>query len=551
MLKNLHIKNYAIIEELEMSFSSELNIITGETGAGKSILTGALGLIQGNRADTKVLYNKEEKCIVEAEFHSTDRTVQGILKEEEIETDEQITIRRMIMSSGKSRAFINDQPVTLNILKQVSSRLVDMHRQFDTQGINKESIQFSMLDSLAEVDDVKSKYEEAYAQYKRDNAELKVLVEEEAKVNQELDFIEFQLNELSEFGFEEGEQVGLEQEVNLLSNAENIVQALQKINFQLDGSELNIIGQVMELSNELERAGDAGEEINKLNERLVAVVEDLRDLAATSSQLEGTIDGDPATLQEKQERLDNMYRMIAKHHKENLDELLVYQEELSSKLFKLKSYGKDRTSLENRIAKTEKELKSLAKKWSDKRKKVAPSFEKKIMELLGMLGMEHAQFKVLLEDASELRGNGSDKLRFMFSANPGKELQSLNEVASGGELSRLALSLKSIIAGKVELGTLIFDEIDTGISGEVSTKMGKILQSLAKSQQIISITHSPQIASRAETHFFIYKVVENNRTYTKIRTLDQEGKIQELAKMLSGDPPPDSAIKNAKALLEA
>lgn len=551
MLKNLHIKNYAIIEEIEMNFSSQLNIITGETGAGKSILTGALGLIQGNRADTKVLYDKEQKCIVEAEFVSHDSTIQGILQDEEIESDEYITIRRMIAPSGKSRAFINDEPVKLSVLKSISGRLVDMHRQFDTQGINKEDVQFSMLDSLADVDSIRDKYVEAFAQFKKDKSELKALIEEEAKVNQELDFIEFQLNELSEFSFEKGEQAGLEQEVNLLSNAENIVQALQKINFQLDTSEVNIIRQLTELRNELERAGEAGENIQALNDRLMAVTEDLRDIAATSSQLEGSIDGDPATLQEKQERLDTMYRLIGKHHKENLDELVDYQEELSNKLFKLKSYGKDRSQLEERIAKTEKELEGLAKKWRAKREKVTPSFEKKIMELLGSLGMEHAQFKVLLADASELRGNGSDNLRFMFSANPGKEIQSLNEVASGGELSRLALSLKSIIAGKVELGTLIFDEIDTGISGEVSSKMGRILQSLSKSQQIISITHSPQIASRAESHFFIYKVVENNRTYTKIRTLDEEGKVQELAKMLSGDPPPESAVENARVLLKA
>ncbi len=550
MLKNLHIKNYAIIEELEMDFTSQLNIITGETGAGKSILTGALGLIQGNRADTKVLYDKEQKCIVEAEFSSHDLSVQKQLKAEDIESDESITIRRMIMPSGKSRAFINDEPVNLTVLKNISSRLLDMHRQFDTHGINKESIQFSMLDSLASIAEIRSAYEVSFKQYKKDQLELKRLIEEEAKVNQELDFIAFQLNELSEFSFEKGEQQTLEQEVNVLSNAEHIVQALQKISFQLDGSEQNIIHQVTELRNELERAGDAGEEINQLNERLMAVTEELRDLASEASRLEQTIDGDPATLQEKQERLDHMYRLIGKHHKEDLEELLGYQEELSDKLFRLKSYGKDRSALEGRITKTEKELESLAKEWRKKRVDIAPSFEKKVMTLLGSLGMEHAKFEVLLEEASELRGNGKDNLQFMFSANPGKEVQPLSEVASGGELSRLALSLKSIIAGKVELGTLIFDEIDTGISGEVSSKMGKILKQLAESQQIISITHSPQIASQAESHFFIFKVVENNRTYTKIRTLDEEGKILELAKMLSGDPPPESAVQNARALLQ-
>ncbi len=551
MLNSLHIRNYAIIEELEMNFSSQLNIITGETGAGKSILTGALGLIQGNRADTKVLYDKDQKCIVEAEFTSSDKDVISLLKSEEIEIEESITIRRMIAPSGKSRAFINDEPVKLSVLKSISERLVDMHRQFDTQGINKEEVQFSMLDSLADVSKISESYSLAFSQLRKDKSELKRLIEEESKVNQELDFIEFQLSELSEFEFIEGEQSALEQEVNLLNNAESIVNALQKIYFQLEESETNLISKLTELRNELDRAGEAGEEISSVNERLLATTEELRDIASSASQLEGTIDGDPASLQQKQSRLDNLYRLMAKHNKETLDDLLSYQEELSTKLFKLKSYGKDRSSLENRIKKTEKELVDLAGKWTTKRKKVIPSFEKRILELLSSLGMEHAQFKISIQESADLRPNGKDDLEFLFSANPGKELQSLNEVASGGELSRLALSLKSIIAGKMELGTLIFDEIDTGISGEVSSKMGKILQSLAKDQQIISITHSPQIASRAERHFFIYKIVENNRTYTKIRTLDEQGKIEELAKMLSGDPPPESAIENARALLEA
>ncbi len=550
MLNSLHIRNYAIIEELDMSFSDQLNIITGETGAGKSILTGALGLIQGNRADTKVLYDKDQKCIVEAEFTSEDKDVMAILKGEEIEIDTTITIRRMIAPSGKSRAFINDEPVKLSVLKNISERLVDMHRQFDTQGINKEDIQFSMLDSVADTEKIAASYSVAFAKFKKYKTELKRLIEEESRVNQELDFIEFQLNELSEYEYQKGEQESLESAVNLLANAENIVTALQKINFDLDESESSIIGQLTELRNELEKAGDAGEEINSVNERLMSVVEELRDIAGSASMLEGTIDGDPATLQEKQDRLDNMYRLMGKHNKETLDELVDYQEELSTKLFKLKSYGKDRSSLEKSINETHKELDEIAEKWSAKRKSVAPSFEKKILSLLGSLGMEHAQFKISIKKSAELRSNGKDDLIFLFSANPGKELQSLSEVASGGELSRLALSLKSIIAGKMELGTLIFDEIDTGISGEVSSKMGKILQSLSQDQQIISITHSPQIASRAERHFFIYKIVENNRTYTKIRVLDSEGKVMELAKMLSGDPPKASAIENARELLQ-
>lgn len=549
MLKSLFIQNYAIIEELQMQFGNQLNIITGETGAGKSILTGALGLIQGNRADTKILYDHDKKCIVEAEFHDESKGVQAIFKSADIEFESPILIRRVISPSGKSRAFVNDEPVNLGFLRNLSSILVDMHRQHDTLGINQESTQISMLDSLAANQDKLKKYKKLFSQYRKEKNKLHVLIEEESKVKQELDFLEFQIKELDEAAFVENEQEALENEVNMLQNADSIISTLQKINFQLEESDNSIVQQISEFTNELDRLGDVGSQAQELLERLNSVTEELRDISNDSSGLSSDIDSDPTRLEEKQERLNLLYRVLQKHHMEDLNDLLVFHDELATKIFKLKSYGKDRSALEEAVLKAESELKKQGAVIRTARQKSGPVFEKKVKIILSELGMEHAQFIVQIDKAKELRNSGIDQVEFLFSANPGKAPQALNEVASGGELSRLALSLKSIVAGNIELGTMIFDEIDTGISGDVSGKMGVILSKLATKHQLISITHSAQIASKADTHFFIYKVIENERTYTKVKVLPEEGRIVEIAKMLSGNPPSTSAMENAKELL--
>lgn len=549
MLKNLFIQNYAIIEELSMNFGDKLNIITGETGAGKSILTGALGLIQGNRADTKVLYDNEKKCIVEAQFELSNPRLKKLFKREDLDFETPIIIRRSIAPSGKSRAFVNDEPVKLAFLKELSAILVDMHRQFDTLGINEESTQINMLDSVAKTQKAVDSYQLRFADYRKSKNELQKLIDEEAKVKQELDFLEFQFAELDEAAFLENEQEELENEVNMLQNADSIIQILQKINYQVEDAENSVVSQVAELRNELERLGDVGTEMESLLNRLISTEEELRDIAAQASDSSDKIDADPAKLEEKQERVGLLYRLLQKHSMENLEELLVFQEELHTKVKSFRAYGTDRSTLENTVAALDKELREMAADLSLKRKKVVPIFETKIKKLLSDLGMEHAQFVIEMTKSKELRSLGIDSVKFLFSANPGKQVQAINEVASGGELSRVALSLKSIVAGNIQLGTLIFDEIDTGISGEVSGKMGHILKKLADKHQLISITHSPQIAARADTHFFIYKLVENQRTYTKVRELDSPGRILEIAKMLSGDPPSETAKNNAAELI--
>lgn len=551
MLKTLHIQNYAIIENLKLDFGKQLNIITGETGAGKSILTGALGLIQGGRADSKVLYDESQKCVVEAEFQNDSQSVKSLFEQEEIEFENPIIIRRIINSSGKSRAFVNDEPVTLGFLRDLSSVLVDMHRQHDTLGINQESTQISMLDSLADNQKLIDQYGLAFQSFRKQKNELQKLIADEAKVNQELDFLSFQLTELDEANFQqEEEQEDLENEVNVLQNADSIITVLNKISYQFDESDNSIMSQISEINNELERLGDVGKETNDILIRLQSIYEEIKDISFQSDSISGNIEADPILLEQKQDRLNLLYKLLRKHAKANLSELIVYHTELARKVRTLQSYSQDRSKLEASLAQSEKQLQNIGKEISEKRKANVPTFEKKIVELLSQLGMEHAQFKIDIKKSAELRSSGIDNVKFLFSANPGKMVQALDEVASGGELSRLALSLKSTVAGKIDLGTLIFDEIDTGISGDVAGKMGIILQNLAAEHQLISITHSPQIASKADTHFFIYKVVENNRTYTKVKNLQGEEKIIEIAKMLSGDPPTEGAIKNAKELME-
>ncbi len=549
MLTKMFIQNYAIIEELSMNFGDKLNIITGETGAGKSILTGALGLIQGNRADTKVLYDTDKKCIVEAEFDMDSKGIRRLFKSEDIDFEKPVIIRRSIAPSGKSRAFVNDEPVKLSFLKELSTILVDMHRQFDTIGINDEATQIDMLDSFAKTQLAVEKYQGIYQEYRQQKNALQKRLDEESKVKQELDFLEFQFGELDEAAFLEDEQNTLENEVNVLQNADSIIQILSKTNYLLEESDNSIVAQLSELRNEMERLGDVGSDMEGLLHRMINAEEELRDLAHQASNASESIDADPAKLEQRQERLNVLYRLLQKHNKEDLHELLQFQEELHSKIKEYRSFGEDRTNLEASIQKLHSELKLQAKAISDKRQKHIPAFEKKIQSLLVDLGMEHAQFVVDCSDSNELRLWGTDNIQFRFSANPGKAAQALQEVASGGELSRLALSLKSVVAGNMQLGTLIFDEIDTGISGEVSSKMGSILKQLADKHQLISITHSPQIAAKADTHFFIYKLVENQRTYTKVKELDKSGRIIEIAKMLSGDPPSENAKKNAIELI--
>lgn len=550
MLSQLYIQNYAIIEELTLNLGDNLNIITGETGAGKSILTGALSLILGSRSDSKVLYDQSKKCIVEATFTDNNNKVLNYLKQQEIEVeDDEVIIRRIISTSGKSRAFINDEPVRLTQLKELNALLIDLHRQFDTLGINSESVQREMLDSMSKNEKKLQDYSILFKKYNTQLKELQVLRDKEHSVAKELDFLVFQLQELNEANYQENEQSNLEESVNMMQNMDHILQALQKTSFVLNEKTNSIISEMDDIISDFTKMDAPNKEFEELATRIESTREELLDIAVTAQDLNSSIDSDTSDLETMQERLDSLYRLLRKHNKEDLHELLSFQQQLQEEVQSLQSYEHDKTSLESSIRSLEKELLTQAQTISESRKKVAPKISKEVKKLLAQLGMEYATFEVHVREGKELKSHGIDQIEFLFSANPGKSPEPIKNVASGGELSRLALSLKTVVADNFQLPTLIFDEIDSGISGEVASKMGIILSKLAKKHQLISITHSPQIAAQANHHFFIYKEVNNDRTYTKLKALEHDDRVIEIAKMLSGDPPPQSAIENAKALM--
>lgn len=550
MLSQLYIQNYAIIEELTLNLGDNLNIITGETGAGKSILTGALSLILGSRSDSKVLYDQSKKCIVEATFTDNNNKVLNYLKQQEIEVeDDEVIIRRIISTSGKSRAFINDEPVRLTQLKELNALLIDLHRQFDTLGINSESVQREMLDSMSKNEKKLQDYSILFKKYNTQLKELQVLRDKEHSVAKELDYLVFQLQELNEANYQENEQSNLEESVNMMQNMDHILQALQKTSFVLNEKPNSIISEMDDIISDFTQMDAPNKEFEELATRIESTREELLDIAVTAQDLNSSIDSDTSDLETMQERLDSLYRLLRKHNKEDLHELLSFQQQLQEEVQSLQSYEHDKTSLESSIRSLEKELLTQAQAISESRKKVAPKISKEVKKLLAQLGMEYATFEVHVREGKELKSHGIDQIEFLFSANPGKSPEPIKNVASGGELSRLALSLKTVVADNFQLPTLIFDEIDSGISGEVASKMGIILSKLAKKHQMISITHSPQIAAQANHHFFIYKEVNNDRTYTKLKALEQDDRVIEIAKMLSGDPPPQSAIENAKALM--
>ncbi len=549
MITRLQIKNYAIIEKVEIDFSDNLTIITGETGAGKSILLGALGLIMGKRADTRVLYEAEKKCVVEAEFDIRKYKLKSFFEENDLFYDKDTTIRRELFPSGKSRAFINDTPVNLNLMKQLSAALIDLHQQFDTMDIHNVSFQLRMLDALANNSDLLDDYTELYAKYRVNVNRLNQLIAHQNDSTREMDFLKFQLDELHSAELIEGQQTELEDELNTLANAEGIKFALGKSYRQISEDEASIISQLTELGNELSGFVDFNATLSKSYDRLINVREELQDLAGEFESLNEDIEHDEARIIEVKERLDLMYKLQQKHNVQSLPELLAIQTDLENKLSMFGDNTAEITELEGKIAKQEDKLQKIAKKLSEKRHAVIPDFEAKIHKMLTLLSMQHARLKIDVQTTEALTPSGTDEVNFLFAANQGSRFDLIKNVASGGELSRLTLSTKSLVASAIPLPTLIFDEIDSGVSGDVALKMGDILTRLAKKHQVVSITHSPQVAARANTHYHVKKKAKDGRTFTRIKELDREDRITEIATMLSGSPPSESAKKNAADLL--
>lgn len=550
MLKHLSIQNYALIDKLEVDFSEGLTIITGETGAGKSILLGALGLVAGSRADTQSLQDKSKKCIVEASFNINDYALKDFFWANELDYEITTNIRREITPEGKSRAFINDTPVTLTQLKGLAERLIDIHSQHQTLTLNGSEFQLSVVDAYANHAASLAEYSTSFKLFKTLEKALTDLRARESQAKKDLDYFQFQFNELEDANLKPSEQLDCEQELETLNNAEDIKLNLSKAAAGLNGGEQNLLTSLNEIKGVLASLSKYKPEINELSIRINSSFIELKDIGNELENLEQDIIYDPKRIEILSSKLDTIYRLQQKHQVKSVDELIAIQDELSSKLLEF-------SSLETEIEKTKKEadairksLLILAKKIAAARKKEIPKIEKEIASLLASLSMPNAKLKIEHFETEIFSANGIDSVNFLFSANKGSDFKELNKVASGGELSRLMLSIKSLIAQLTALPTIIFDEIDTGVSGDIADKAGSIMNLMAKAMQVITITHLPQIASKGQTHLFVYKEDKSNKTFSNIKKLSADERVHEIAKMLSTGTPTAAAISNAKELLK-
>ena len=549
MLKSLHIRNYALIDRLEINFSQNLTIITGETGAGKSILLGALGLVMGERADSKVFYNDAEKCIVEAFFDVGAYDLTSFFFFLELDYDQEVVIRRELSPTGKSRAFINDTPVNNQVLQRLTESLIDLHQQFDVLDIHDVNFQLRMIDALADNFGLLKEYQQAYKSYSGDKKRLENLISQSEKGTKELEFLQFQLEELQQANLENGEQDELEQELSRLSNAEEIKRSYGTAFNYLLQSEQNIAGQLQEISRSLNQTSAVSPELASLSSRMDSLVLDLQDIAKEFERISETTEHDPERIAQVQDRLDTIYKLQKKHGVSSLEDLLTIQSELEKQSEGFANMDSEISRLQESIDKQERALKEKASSLSQRRKKIPDVFEAQVHKMLEQLSMPHAKLKVDIKELPGLSPTGMDDVQFLFASNVGSKYLPIRDVASGGELSRLTLCTKSLVADAIPLPTLIFDEIDYGVSGDVSLKMGNILKELSKRHQVVSITHTPQIAARADAHYFVYKKITENRSITNIRLLEPEDRIRSIAVMLSGNPPSDAALATARELV--
>jgi DNA repair protein RecN (Recombination protein N) len=548
MLKGLSIQNYAIITSIEINFSDKLNVITGETGAGKSILMGALSLILGERADTGVLLDKEKKCFVEGTFKTTSNSVKEYIQRNDLDDgDNEIVIRREIAPNGKSRAFINDSPVTLVQLKELASLLVDLHQQFDTLELGDNDFQRTVIDALSNHNDALVRYQTLFKKYTSEKKQLEEWKAQQAASNKELDYHKFLFDELDEAGFRENELEEVEADLKMMSNAENIKAVLSKICFDLQESEQPVVQQLKVLNNQLQALSGFHADITSLAERLHSAQVELQDIAGEVDRINDSVKYDAEKIEQLNERLALGYRLIKKHNVQDTAGLLQVRDELQQKLDIV-------LNIEENISKKEKEVSELyqhsqkaAAAISLNRHKQVKPFEDKVNKLLAQVGMPNAKIKVEIKE-SELNLSGQDSIEFLFDANKTR-FEPLRKVASGGELSRLMLSIKSLVAKSIQLPTLIFDEIDSGISGEAARQVGIIMKDLSNAHQVIAITHQPQIAAKASAHYFVFKEIRADKIFTAVKLLSQDERITAIATMLSGERPTAAAFENAREMI--
>ncbi len=549
MLQKLHIQNYAIIDEIAIDFSGSLNIITGETGAGKSILMGALSLILGERAESTALMNKEKKCVVEGFFTAFgNKGIKQFLKANELDVEEELVIRRELAVNGKSRAFINDTPVNLGQLKTLSSLLVDLHQQFDTLELGDSDFQREVLDALAGNGNLLQEYITVFTAYSKSKKELQELQQQQAAANTALDYNQFLFDELEEACLKENELEELDAELKLLSNAENVKQQLSAIYFELKDSDLPIVQQLKSLCNKLHSLQQYHGSIEQLTKRLLGAQAEILDIGEELESIDNAVHYSPERIQQVNDKISLGYKLLKKHNVNTTGELLAIKKSLQQKLNDILNISEEIVTKEKATAELLKNCEQLAAIITANRNKAIKPFTEKVNTLLAQVGMPNAVIKIQLQKVA-LHEEGADTIEFLFDGNKSGRFEPLRKVASGGELSRLMLCIKSLVAKKLQLPTLIFDEIDTGISGEAAKQVGVIMKELSAGHQLIAITHQPQIAARANAHYFVYKSIKGNKINTAIRLLSNDERITAIAQMLSGEKPTEAALENAREMV--
>ncbi len=550
MLTHLYIKNFTLIDELNMEFRSGFSVITGETGAGKSIILGAIGLLLGQRADLKAIKQGADKCVIEAHFDLSRYQMQTFFERNDIEYDDGDTIvRRELTAAGKSRAFVNDTPVALALLKELGERLVDVHSQHQNLLLNKHDFQLEVVDIIAQDNEEMEAYAKSYDHYLRLENQLKELLEEIDANTRNKDFLQFQFEELSAARLASGEQEELETKADTMTHAEDIKQAFYKAESHLLDEDSGVVARLKQTATALHDIERVYPQAAELSERIDSAYIDLKDVASEVSARLSDIDFDPAELDAVNARLDRIYDLEKKYHVDTVEELLAVLSDLAQRLNQMENRDEAVTELRQQVEKALKACQECADTLTSKRKAAAKTIEHQLMEYLVPLGMPHVRFQIVVTP-EPLQRHGQDKVSYLFSANTSTPLQPVAQVASGGEIARVMLALKAMISGAVKLPTIIFDEIDTGVSGKIAEQMAQMMQQMgAQDRQVISITHLPQIAARGTTHYKVYKEESPQGTTSRMQQLDDDERIEEIAQMLSGSDVTQAAIQNAKELL--
>ncbi|NHA06087.1 DNA repair protein RecN [Mucilaginibacter sp. HC2] len=561
MLQKLTINNYALIDNLEIGFGKGLNILTGETGAGKSIILGALSLILGQRAESRYFFNQQKKCVIEGLFKIDGFHLKSFFEDNDLDYEAETVLRREISADGKSRAFVNDTPVNLTALKQLGEKLIDIHSQHATLEINDPEFQLLVVDSVAKHDELLNDYQTKFRAYRKSVARLHELIAESEKAKTDLDYFQFQFDELEKATLHPDEQELLEKELYALNNAEEIKRNLFGAYYLMQEGETSALIQLKEAGVQLGNLEKFDTQIEELHQRLSSTIIELKDIATEIETIEQRTQTNEARVDEINIRLSLIYNLQKKHRVNTNAKLLEIQDDLSDKIQKVLFSDEAVEQLQKQLTIDRAELEKLAAQLTGNRIKAIPAIEKQVLSTLAEMGMGNSALKIEhaplppkgganeSANSTTLGATGADQIKFLFSANKGHALSEMSKVASGGELSRLMLSIKSLIAQYTALPTIIFDEIDTGVSGEVANKVGQIMEHLADNLQVITITHLPQIASKGQNHYFVYKDDSAATTYTRIKQLDQPERVLEIAKMLSGDKPGESALQNARELL--